>query len=40
MKAAECVPDFNLTSDTPNFTLAGELWGAYYEDLKKKQTTW
>ena len=32
MTAAKRKSDFELTTDTPNLTLTGELWGASCED--------
>ena len=34
MTAVEHKSDFELTKDTPYLTLAGELWGVYWENLE------
>ena len=31
MTVAECISNFNLTTDTPHLALTGELWGVYCE---------
>ena len=33
MTAAERKSDFKFTTDTPYFTLTGELWGVYWGEI-------
>ena len=35
MTATEWKSDFELTTDTPYFTLKGELWGVYYKHFEE-----
>ena len=35
MKATERKPYFKLTTNIPYLTLPGELWGVYYDNMKK-----